>query len=143
MFFLITHILIGKYYPNLFTQFIIGCTFYILSFIIIKDIITNNIYEQYKCYILPLVTIDIIFLIYKTKTNLESKKISQQFKITDRKDNIIHSSTDFSNRSITLSSEINNFKIVHDNSEQTDKNSIFSISDNESEKVAKNTSKTP
>ena len=69
MFFLVTHILIGKYYPSLFTQFIIGCTCYILSFLIIKDVITDINFESCKYYVLALFAMDASFMIYKIKSN--------------------------------------------------------------------------
>ena len=71
MFFSITSILIGKYYPSLITQFIIGCSCYILSFFIIKDVISNDCLDEYKYYILSLIIVDISFLVYNVKYNLK------------------------------------------------------------------------
>lgn len=139
MFFLITHILIGKYYPSLFTQFIIGCTFYVLSILIIKDIFSGNCYEEYKYQALFLVAIDASFLLYKAKTTIHSKKTNKSPQFTEKETSIEQLSTDLKSgsiQSVTLSSEINDFKITHSISlESEEKNSMFSTSDGKSDNM--------
>lgn len=168
MFFLITHILIGKYYSNIFTQFIIGCVLYVVSALIIHDIVSEKTYQQYKYYALFLIAADTTFIIYKAKTSPKTKekeKIkdgilenssdlknstnSENIKNIENMENIANDSTNVENpkkliasgrnenmQTLTLSSEIDDFKIVHDLSlsESDNKNSIFSTS-NESKKI--------
>jgi len=133
MFFLTTNILIGKYYPNLFTQFIIGCACYILSFLIIKDIITLDNYKQYKYHVLCLIVIDTSYLIYLTNRKRHVQNINTQYEKIEPNQKLENISTDLktgSMPSITLSSEINDVRITHDLSlSDNQKNSIFSTSD--------------
>lgn len=111
-----THIFIGKHYPNIVTQFIIGCICYIVSFLIIRDIISIETYEQYKYYGLSLISIDTAYLVYVGKT--ENKKIEiptiQQQKPTidlTQKNTDITSTKSNGISTITLSSEINDYKV--------------------------------
>lgn len=139
MFFLITHILIGKYYPSLMTQFIIGCTCYVLSFFIIKDIINNEFFEQYKYYALFLIVVDTTFIIYETKCNMNEEKTIKKFQNIQMDKKFDNVSTDIKNEnsfSITLSSEMEDFKITHDLSlsESENENLFFSNSDEKNEK---------
>ena len=134
MFFLITHVLMNKYYPSLITQFIIGCTFYILTFFIIKDIIDADSIEQYKYYALSLIAIDASFIIYKAKCQPDSTKPIQPQQIIEPKNKIENISTDLKTgtlQSVSLSSEINDYRITHDLSlsESGNDNSMFSTSD--------------
>ena len=136
MFFLITHILIGKYYPSLVTQFIIGCTCYILSFFIIKDIIDEESFNECKYYVLSLIIADVIFIVYKTKSRINISAIKQFPNHIVKENKVENFTTDLktgSTHSVTLSSEINDFKITHDLSitDPNDENSMFSTSDNE------------
>ncbi|XWV26061.1 hypothetical protein QJ857_gp1019 [Tupanvirus soda lake] len=138
MFFLITHILIGKYYPSLITQFIIGCTCYILSFLIIKDIISAQCFEQYKYYALSLIAVDTSFIIYKAKCSMNETKEVQPFQTIEIENKPENTTSDIrtgSLQSITLSSELNDFKITHDLSlsEPDNEDSMFSTSDEKSE----------
>lgn len=138
MFFLITHILIGKYYPNLFAQFIIGCSFFIIAFLVIKDIFSGYNFSQYKYYILALVIVDILFVIYLTKTKMTSKKIVKNSDALDFIKKTENTSSDVRTgaiQSISLSSELNDYKVSHNLSSSDDKNSlsIFSNSDEKSD----------
>ena len=134
MFFLIAHVLIGKYYPSLITQFIIGCTFYILTFFIIKDIIDADSIEQYKYYALSLIAIDASFIIYKSRCQTDTTKTVQPQQIIEPNNKIENITTDLKTgtlQSISLSSEINDYRITHDLSlsESGNDNSMFSTSD--------------
>lgn len=146
MFFLITHLLVGKYYPNLSTQLIIGCLCYAIIFIMLRDIVTSDFYENYKYYIFLLICVDLVFLIYKTKS-----KITPSGTSSSTKNNYIISSDNQNNSStkikkennndpiiqksqlpdISLSSEINDFKTTHDLNLSSDANySLFSSENN-------------
>jgi hypothetical protein len=147
MFFLFTHMLIGKYYPSLITQFIIGCICYFLTFLIIRDIINNNCIEQYKYYALLLIAVDTSFIIYKAKCQIDSTKMVQPYETDKSNNNNDNTTTDLktgnfrtgsfqtaSFHSVSLSSEINDFKITHDLSlsESNNDNTMFSTSDEKS-----------
>lgn len=107
-----THFLAGKYYPNIKTQFIIGCTCYILIFIMMMDFYINNqILTDFKYYILFLISVDISFVAYKTKTNIKYKN---KVIIRNIKPNQIEKLNSPSIDTITLSSEMNDLKIIHD-----------------------------
>ena len=132
MFFLITHIFIGKYYPNVVTQFIIGCICYVVSFLIISDVISHETYEQYKYYGLSLIGIDTAYLIYIGKTQKSNNTIVQtiQPKTLTRTVSQTTTNTTTSNNvsNISLSSEINDYKIklfdtenIHEKSKSLDK----------------------
>lgn len=137
MFFLITNIVIGKYYPNLVTQIIIGCTCYVLSFFIIKDVIDNESFNEYKYYILSLIAADFVFIAYKAK-NCVNANSTKQFHQNIMKENKIDNTTSEqktgSMYSVSLSSEINDFRITHDLSfsESNEENSMFSSSNEKS-----------
>lgn len=178
MFFLLTHILIGKYYPNLITQFIIGCICYIVAYFLIRDTVSEEMYEQYKYYGFALVGIDTAFLIYKGKNKTEIQKESQNYdnqnyiqsySPTNTKNEIEQFSanlrkTEKSNNSqsndsehihisklnkieqprldsdriytggipsITLSSEINDYRVTHEPSNSIGDDTIFLASDEE------------
>ena len=138
MFFLITHLLIGKYYPSLFTQFIIGFSCYVLSFLLIKDIISDDCCDKYKYYALSLVAVDATYLIYRSKSKMDKNDPTEKMSPIDNNtvvENI--STTDVktgSIQSITLSSEINDYKITHELSLSDNDNTMFSTSDDEEEK---------
>ncbi len=138
MFFLITHLLIGKYYPSVITQFIIGCTCYILIFFIIKDIINSDCIKQYKYYALSLIAVDASFIVYKTKCQMDSTKPIQPYQSVQLENKTENTSTDLktgSIHSVTLSSELNDFRITHDLSlsdGDINNNSMFSTSDEKS-----------
>ncbi len=170
MFFLITHIFIGKYYPNLVTQFIIGCVCYVVSFLILRDIISVEIYEQYKYYGMALIGIDTAYLVYKGKScqninmqshpQIESPKeksanipTTESVKtiktITDTKPagtnipsiSVINTTgvsgaanSNHTAPSITLSSEIDDYKVVHDPEVSIAEDSIFLASENKDKK---------
>jgi hypothetical protein len=69
MFFLLTNISIGKYYPDIMTQFILGVVCYAIVFFILKDFITAKNYEAYKYYLGTAIIIDTTFLLYQYKYN--------------------------------------------------------------------------
>ena len=71
MFFLISHLTLHKYYPKLFTQFMIGMVFYTISFIIMTDLIEWDTYENYKYHILSMIFIDVSYLVYSSRHQLE------------------------------------------------------------------------
>jgi hypothetical protein len=137
MFFLITHVLIGKYYPSLVTQFLIGCTCYMLSFLIIKDtIFDSDNFDQYKYYVLTLAAIDVTFIFCKTKSHVNAEKLSN--KHVEPKPKIIKKENDPKTNNmytVTLTSEINDFRIIHDSSlsDSNVKKSMFSTSDENTE----------
>lgn len=108
MFFLITHVSIGKFCPNMLTQFIIGFLCYVISFFIGKDLLGTDFVEKYKYYIFLLIIIDGIFIIYeKNKKNVFVKKIP------------IHQNK----------LESDDYKITHELSLTESENTIFSSSD--------------
>jgi len=138
--------IIGKYYPKFFTQFIIGCSCYVITFIILKDFISKRTYEKYKYYILSLIAVDISYLIYQAKTSGAKEKNTQQNKnITDAK-TPEQSTTDAASsaltgnqahtgsaQSVTLSSEVNDFRVTHDLSSSDNNYSLFSSENEKSE----------
>jgi|SRR5271154_1741075 len=147
MFFLITHLIIGKYYPSFFTQFIIGCTCYAISFVILKDFITVRTYEHYKYHMLFLVVIDASYLVYVTH-NTSLKELSEKpIEITSTI-NIIDTSSDVNDaktdlvHSISLLSDINDFKITHDLSSSDRAVELFSSSEENKETIQHNLDKT-
>lgn len=75
MFFIITNIIIGKCYPNIMTQVIIGTICYVISFFILKDIIPPTIIENYKYWIYVLIFIDVCFLAYLYKYHSVTKPV--------------------------------------------------------------------
>lgn len=132
MFFLITHITVGKYYTNFFTQFVIGCTCYMIFFLMLRDLISSQTYEKYKYYIFILIFVDLSFIIYKAKICNKNDTKLQTISVVRMQPEQI-SSTDLptgSTPSITFSSsEVNDFKITHANpssSDDYDQYSLFS-----------------
>lgn len=138
MFFLITHILINKYYPSLVTQFIIGLSIFVVSFLIIKDIFSDYSFDQYKYYVLILVAIDIVFLVYLVKFKNDPQKTTKSTEAIEFIKKTENTSTDLRTgtlRSVSLSSEINDYRVGHDFSVSDDgKESIFSNSEESPEK---------
>ena len=140
MFFLITNITIGKRFPRITTQFIIGCILYAISFFIIANIMKGDLFEQYKYYIFALVIIDALFLVYLAKV---SNPVNDKVKETNDKDdgttdnnttdtaNVSHSNSLYSPTTI---SETNDIKVTHDiSSSGSDKYEIFSTSESDKE----------
>lgn len=117
MFFLIAHIFIGKYYPNVITQFIIGCICYVISFLIVRDIISIETYEQYKYYGLAMISIDTAYLVYTGKSQNSKKTvksiIEHKIPIVNTTQNTIDVTSTKSNSAptVTLSSEINDYRV--------------------------------
>lgn len=138
MFFLLTHIMIGKYYPNLFTQFIIGCICYIIAFLLLKDLYADDFIVTYKYQILSLLLLDIFFIIYEVKNDSQKSKTSTETNQTINSENNECTTTENKTGgiySISLSSEINDFRITHDPSVSEisiEENSLFSTSDEKS-----------
>ncbi|MEM0354031.1 MAG: hypothetical protein QXW79_00480 [Thermoplasmata archaeon] len=130
MFFLATNIIIGKYYPNFFVQFVIGCIAYIFVIIIVRDLMIFPTSEKYKYYILVLLLVDVIYLIHRSQNVKSSnKKIDEETKLKSMKNN---QNVD-SPGSISLSSEMDDIKVVHDiMSSETDPYSLFSTSEKSS-----------
>lgn len=138
MFFLITHITVGKYYPSFFTQFIIGCAFYAVSFLVLRDLISGNFYGQYRYHILFLIIIDASFLFYKAKT---SSKSSEQITVVEyppeekKMEQISSDAKTYSIQSSSISSEMNDYKVVHDlSSSDNDGFNLFSSDQKDEEK---------
>lgn len=134
MFFLLTNISIGKYYPDIMTQFILGVVCYAIVFFILKDFITVKNYEAYKYYLGTAIIIDTTFLLYQYKYN-SIKTIGDQNPIQSisidasntQKDPIqeeiivplinkenINKSAIVTELDVSFSSDINDYKISHD-----------------------------
>ena len=129
MFFLITNIVIGKYYPNLFTQFVVGFVCYLFAFFILKDFISPDTYQMYKYYILFLIGIDAIFLVYRAKSqNIPTEKIEMDETVesTPNSEDTVTEGKSLSPSSLSFSDEINDLKIIHDISTSSDNYSLFS-----------------
>jgi hypothetical protein len=140
-----TNMSIGKYYPNICTIFMVGCLLYVVSFFIIKDLLTDDGYQKYKSYIWSLIIIDFVYLIYIAKYANHNKKMSQiDISIPPSKEMFEKSEND--SDSITLSSEIDDIRLTHDIETTSNDFSIFSTSDIEknsaSEKTTDNKSTT-
>lgn len=126
--------IVGKYYPSILTQFIIGCTCYALSFFILKDLITSNTYDQYKYHILALIGIDSSFLLYyQIHSNKNSNRLVVTYEDTNKSNTKLETTTttepkSSSQQSISLTSELNDIKITHDISFSGDESecSLFS-----------------
>jgi hypothetical protein len=88
MLFLIINSTIGKYYPNFFTQFLIGCVIYIFVLFIATEFIPDKLYEKYKYHGLVLLIIDFAYLIYKTKYANEATIISDDDKKKEKNSKI-------------------------------------------------------
>lgn len=139
MFFLLTHIFIGKHYPKLLTQFIVGCILYIISITLLLDITNKVLYDNYKYYIYGLICIDTIYFIYvnkntnknneqNTETILsEKQKNSESEKKKSESDGISHSQnkSKISESILISSSDINDYKIEHIANTSDNSESIF------------------
>ena len=127
MFFLTTHVLIGKYYPKLLTQFIIGCTCYIITFFVFNEVSPDDFFDNAKYYILTFIILDASFMIYKIKSLRDAQR-QRQFRSFDpyTKNNKLN---DPQNSNITLTSEIHDIKITHEQSQHDIENQMFSTSD--------------
>lgn len=122
MFFLITNLSIGKYYPNIMAQFIFGIVCYAIFFFIAKDFISNKTYETYKYYVMVLIVVDTSFLLYRYKYDSGKKSVETAYESTD-------TTTKFSNNEtmtgetkthlttdadISFSSDIDDYRVFHD-----------------------------
>ena len=124
MFFLLSHILVGKYYPNFLTQLIIGCSFYVISFFIVKGVLSKTSIEQLKYLALSAVAIDATFIIFRKRKKISNTPTESysDFESDPNAHNLYEP---------TIFSEINDFRVMHDFSDTnipTD-NSMFSTSD--------------
>lgn len=138
MFFLITNITIGKYYPNLFTQLVLGCICYIISFLFLKDFISCETYDKYKYYALCLIIIDSSYLFYKSKTKEKIINNNNRNVPTVKSEPETNTASDKSfDLYSTTSSEVNDFKINHDLSTSSDNLDMFSTSDEKDDKKNK------
>ncbi len=127
MFFLVTNIIIGKYYPSIITQFIFGIVCYSASFFILRDIITDNLYEEYKYCLGSLIMVDSLFILYQYKYNSVKKNIEENDKQDPSPKNVVMNTTEPVPKSsmsekfdISFSSDINDYKITHDLSPDDD-----------------------
>lgn len=142
--------IIGKYYPNFFTQFLVGCVFYTIAFFILIDIIPEKIYNEYKYYMVTLISADLSFLVYKAKFTESPQKEEDEKNIIDNTDeNTTERWNNYTNSATTIdiSSDINDFRITHDISSSEANNddlfssgckNIFSNSINNSDSISMN-----
>jgi len=56
--------MIDKYYPQFFTQFIIGVVCYIIVFLILSELVPTMTYTEYKYHLFSLIGIDLAYLVY-------------------------------------------------------------------------------
>jgi len=146
MFFLTVHFIVDKYYPQIFSQFIIGVVCYIITYLILSEFISVATYNEYKYYLGSLVSIDLAYLIYiaKYQKNVQSSNIYHQEpnvmippKISEEPQKLLPSINNKldalrmechsgNNKllsptysvSASANSEINDFKITHDSSHE-------------------------
>ena len=64
-----TNISIGKYYPDIVTQFVFGIVCYSVVLFILKDFISVKVYDEYKYYVGIAIIVDTTFLLYQYKYN--------------------------------------------------------------------------
>ena len=126
MFFLLSHILVGKYFPNFLTQLIIGCSFYIISLYIVRDILSKTNIDQLKYLALSAAIIDVTFIIFRRRKKFDSvpAELCDNFESNPNP----NARDPFES---TILSEINDFKVVHDfcDTDVVTDNSMFSTSD--------------
>lgn len=104
MLFLIINLTIGRYYPHIVTQFIIGCVMYIFLLFILSDYISGSIYEKYKYHALLLLTFDVGFLIYKAKyDNDEDVEEEKKIHLSSTKIVSLSSASDSANKTLSES----------------------------------------
>lgn len=109
---MITNYIIGKYYPNLFTQFIIGCVLYIIFFFIVRDLTCDDtFYKDYQVFITAFVSVDVFCFIRNKKHDKVTVKPVVKEATTEE------------------------FTITHDLSTTESDYSIFSTSDEKDEKI--------
>lgn len=133
MFFFITNNAVGQYYPNLLLQFLIASVLYIISFLVIKDM--SDEIDRYKYYILLIIILD-VFLVYLIIRNKKYQK--DKLKEQETEPNIIESFPSIEPStgnlySISLTSEMNDFRISHQLTLDSD-NTIFSSSEQPKDK---------
>lgn len=162
MFFLLTNISIGKYYPDIMTQFILGVVCYAIVFFILKDFITVKNYEAYKYYLGTAIVIDTTFLLYQYKYNsiktIGDKNPIQSISIDASntpygapKDPIqkeiiiplvnkenINKSAVTTELDVSFSSDINDYKISHDifPTDNSDQDESLPIPKSDSNKIS-------
>jgi hypothetical protein len=141
MFFLLTNTFINKYYPSLVTQLIISFVCYVLLILIIKDVIQVDNISDCKYYIMIFIIVDGSYLLYFVN---KTKKISsyQKFINKDDKDEKIEDISDTKStnlKSISLSSEMYDYKINHQDDKDSEDSSIHPfISGSETDSTQKN-----
>jgi hypothetical protein len=142
MFFLITHATFNKFYPNKFTQFVIGIIFYFVAFMILREIIDGDLYEEYKFHLVSLLIIDASYLIYlhhfsNRDANDKSDIINTQTPVNPSTTSMFSKNdTDVKNNNnaspsyddIYILSEMNDFKVMHDVSD-TEHDDVFGSDD--------------
>lgn len=138
MFFFITHLVIDKYYPNPFTQFIVGCIFYTVILMIAGELINDSIYDKYKYQTFGLIIIDVMFLINQKQTlskdNMKTYEVPLAVK-TGVQTEVQTTSDKTSIDSISLSSEMNDYKMTHSLSDANDSDDLFSTDKKPEEKL--------
>lgn len=117
MIYLFTHIVIGKYYSNFLTQFIIGTVTYIVLYLMSREFVNSETFVENKYYLYSLIIIDLSFLLYRSKL---TKKYFKKDDIIE-KINLAESETpglslSSANNSMTELS-ISDFKLDHSLSE--------------------------
>ena len=120
MFFLISNITIGKCYPSFMVQFITGIIFYVVTLLVLQEIVGYSVLVEYKAHICSLLVIDLAYLIYVVKfcihdnITLSPEEKSVQIKSIDRNHD--------------LSENSDEFKITHETSDSID-DLMFSLSE--------------
>lgn len=123
MFFLITHLLINKYYPNIALQFLIGFAFYAASFVILKDL-ADTCYEDYKHCLYLIIGADIVLITHKSKMSTKTKN-----KLLHFPNQAMPSITNpYSDVQVT-SSDVNDLKLNHHFNIEESNVSLFSPQD--------------
>lgn len=120
MIYLLTHIIVNKHYNNFITQFIIGTIAYIVLYLLAREFINYETYEEHKYYLYSLITIDISFLLYRSKIT------KKYFKKDELIANINLNNIDNVDNTILSISSVNN---ANNTNTQTDIEQILDASD--------------
>ena len=135
MFFLIANLIMEKHYPEFITQLVVGSICYVFVYFILKD--TINV-EEYSSYFIFLAIIDTAYLVYQKKFNTVPQEINeypiqtvQESTIRGTTQTGSNESTEASDSSIKLASELSNCANNSQYNSAESSNHLFSI---ESEK---------
>lgn len=126
-----SYIFVSKYYPNIISQIIVALTCYILLYLIFIDP-NGKCFNKYKYYLVIILMLEAFFIVMRLIKINQPNKIGASLHVehmqndSDKQKNIPNTSLDI--HSTTLSSEINDYKIIHDtSSDLTEEETIFSI----------------